>query len=193
MTALLFFLLGVGFSLLQFPFKTKLTFNRNIILDLTDPGLKNTVFEVQKIQRYASETEGDDLWRKVSEKMKNAQIFYGITKLTLPTKKTTLAQDMLIGITIHLAGPLYITSYNRVSTYYDSGDELIIVLSACHENLIDGYYRLHLRRDRESQTITLVYAKVQSLVPLLFKLLPKHYYHKINDTSINRTVNKLFE
>ncbi len=112
------------------------------------------------------------------------------TAVTMRDRKPEIELDMLIAVTTWLGGR-YFTSLERVSVMeHAPGDSFVVCLSGCIENVIDGYYRVRLHRT--GATITIDYAKVQSLSsPLMRVIVGRKQYGDVNRVSAQATAELL--
>merc|ERR1711907_270990 len=112
------------------------------------------------------------------------------TKVTFPKGKTALELDMMIAITVWFE-KFYLTSLERISIMeHQQGAFFTVCISACRENVIDGYYRI--RCCRNQKTLHIEWAKVQSLNGALLRLVTgKDRYRSVNVKSAEITADLL--
>ena len=139
---------------------------------------------------------------EIVHKIKKLDIFaYKIDDINCKTivnkKNIIVEQDDLITITNALIGDtLYTTSYERVAVLEETTNSLILCMTTCSENIINGYYRFILKYDEDKQEIQLNYSKIQSFTTFLlgfFINLNEIQYIESNNTSIMNTINHLFQ
>ncbi len=105
--------------------------------------------------------------------------------------------DDLVSVTTRLVGGLYMTSYEKVSILEETENLFIMCMTTCSENCVNGYYRIKVDFEESSSSITIEYAKVQSLAPLLLRLALDNgvtdngRYRKGNMESVANTINFL--
>ena len=139
---------------------------------------------------------------EIVHKIKKLDIFaYKIDDINCKTivhkKNILVEQDDLITITNALIGDtLYTTSYERVAVLEETNNSLILCMTTCSENIINGYYRFVLKYDEDEQEIHLNYSKIQSFTTFLLRFfinLNETSYIESNNTSIMNTINHLFQ
>jgi hypothetical protein len=66
-------------------------------------------------------------------------------------------------------------------------------MTSCSENIINGYYRIKVNLDENKNSITINYAKVQSLQPFIMRILLNNNskYVDANINSVKNTINFL--
>ena len=111
--------------------------------------------------------------------------------------KTLVQQDDLVAITTAVVGEtLYTTSYEKIAVLEETENMLILCITTCSENIINGYYRFQLKYDIDKQQILLIYSKVQTFTSLMLRFLAKlneDTYIEYNKVSVMNTFNHLFD
>ena len=142
---------------------------------------------------------------KIVDKIKRIDVFKSHLgnneedKHTIVHKKNTVVkQDDLIGIsTIMANNVLFVTGFLRIAVLEETENSLILCMSTCIENVVNGYYRFVLNYDEKNQKILLKYSKVQhfTTIPLRFLVTTLNYQSYINNskTSVMNTFNYLFQ
>ncbi len=114
------------------------------------------------------------------------------TVVSFSKGKDKLELDMIIAFTVWFS-VRYVTSLERVAVLdHEPGSSFKICITACQENIIDGYYRVSCRRT--GTTVALDWSKVQSLNGALMGMLSgKDKYKAVNEESANGTADLLAE
>ena len=166
--------------------------NINILLNK-----KKYIFSGEYIKKYNKVK-----YLEIVDKIKKLDIFaYKIDNINCKTIvhkiNIIVEQDDLITITNALIGDtLYTTSYERVAVLEETNFSLILCITTCSENIINGYYRFILKYDEDKQEIQLNYSKIQSFTTFLLRFfinLNEIQYIESNNTSIMNTINHLFQ
>ena len=166
--------------------------DKNILLNK-----KKYVFSGKYIKKY-----NKIKYLEIVDKIKKLDIFaYKIDNINCKTivhkKNIIVEQDDLITITNALIGDtIYTTSYERIAVLEETNNSLILCMTTCSENIINGYYRFVLKYDEDEQQIELNYSKFQSFTTLLLRFfinLNEIAYIESNNTSIMNTINYLFQ
>jgi hypothetical protein len=119
-------------------------------------------------------------------------------KTIVHKKNTIVKQDDLVAISTELLNnTLFTTSFEKVSVLEETENSLILSMTTCSENIINGYYRFILNYDEDKKQIQLKYSKVQSVttLPLRFltTIINKSTYIDANKNSVMNTFNYLFQ
>jgi hypothetical protein len=175
-------------SKLLLPRGVKIGFSVSPNINLQDPLLQESFFSCKKEQMYESKDIAREKFELLKSNLKKCKLFYGST--TCKFDGEFLQEDTLVAVTTKLIWKIYATSYERVSSLIEIGDYFELCLSACEENIIDGYYRIKVKLT--GKVIGVDYIKVQSRVPYLLKLIPKSKYEGINKKSVKLTVDGFF-
>ena len=169
----------------------RLGFTKDPEIDLKNKTLQEFIFTYEEELNFKS---NDDSIKKFKELkkivLKDLNIFDN-NETSVKFSGDRLKEDSLVAITTYLNYGIYSTSYERVSTLIDEEKYFKLVLSACFENVIDGYYVIvgHLK----DSSIKIEYKKVQSFNNLFLKIVVgEEKYKKINKMSVKNTVVKLF-
>ena len=138
----------------------------------------------------------------ILNKLKKLDIFvYKIDNINLKTilhkKNNIIKQDDLIAITTNIYGnTFYTTSYEKVAILEETINSLILCITTCSENVVNGFYRFTLKYNVSKQQIHMKYSKVQSFTTLPLRCLIKlneNSYIESNKISIMNTFNYLFQ
>lgn len=159
-------------------------------INLNDPRLKEFVYAYSEDKEYPSNQDAEKAFANILDNCKKVNIFFGDTKVKKLNDR--VKRNDLIAVTTQLTGGMYATSYERVSTLHEMEDHFEMCLSACAENIIDGYYSIIVKKDKK--TVTISYQKVQSLIPVIMKfMISQQDYDNMNNLSAKMTVQGLFK
>ena len=140
---------------------------------------------------------------QIVDLIKKLDVFaYKINNVNVKTivhkKNTFVKQDEIVAITTEiLDNILFATSFEKISVLEETGNSLILCMTTCSENIVNGYYRFVLNYDEDKKQIELKYSKVQSFTTLALRFLittiNKTSYIDSNKTSVMNTFNYLFQ
>jgi len=157
-------------------------------LDLNKRALVEQIYPYSMEKTYVSVSEADNKFREIVGKCKRGEFFYGNSVVEF--KGEELKINQLIAVTVYLGLGIHSTSYERVSTLTEQKKYFEMCLSACSENIIDGYYRIQVYRD--GKRVEIKYEKIQSSLHYLLKLGGKKRLGMVNKKSAKDTVENLF-
>jgi hypothetical protein len=178
------------YNILKFPNGVIIGMTKEPSIDLNDSRLQRGIYPYSQTKKFDSEEKASTVFSNIVMNCKKCNIFFGDTKVQ--KANDIVAKNDLIAITTLLSNGIYSTSYEMVSTLHETPDYFEMCLSACAENLIDGYYGITVTK--KSSEITIDYQKVQNLIPYLMKvLISKKSYDDMNTTSVKDTVEGLFK
>ena len=92
---------------------------------------------------------------------------------------------------------LFTTSYEKVAILEETSNSFIMCMTSCSENIINGYYRIKIYFDENTKSITINYAKVQTIEPIILttlidnKITGNKKYTDANINSVKNTINFL--
>jgi hypothetical protein len=142
-------------------------------------------------------------YSQIVNKIKKLDVFaykvnYVNVKTIVHKKNTFVKQDELIAVstTFHFDN-LFSTSFEKVSVLEETENSLILCMSTCSENIVNGYYLFLLNYNEDKRQIQMKYTKVQNFTTLPLRILVEN----INNTafidncktSIMDTFNYLFQ
>ncbi len=141
---------------------------------------------------------------QIVDKIKKLDVFaYKVNDVNVKTivhkkNNTIVKQDDLVAISTELLNDtLFTTSFEKVSVLEETENSLILCMTTCSENIVNGYYRFILNYDEDKKQIQLKYSKVQNFTTLPLRLLitiiNKSTYIDSNKTSVMNTFNYLFQ
>lgn len=105
--------------------------------------------------------------------------------------------DDVVSVTTRFASDnLFTTSYEKVAILEETDNSFIMCMTSCTENIINGYYRIKVTFSEQNNSITINYAKVQTLSPLILRLaldgvFGNKSYKEANIGSVKNTINFL--
>ena len=105
--------------------------------------------------------------------------------------------DDVVSVTTRFASDnLFTTSYEKVAILEETNNSFIMCMTSCTENIINGYYRIKVTFSEQNNSITINYAKVQTLSPLILRLaldgvFGNKSYKEANIGSVKNTINFL--
>jgi hypothetical protein len=101
--------------------------------------------------------------------------------------------DVVSVTTRFMNDKLFTTSYEKVAVLEETDNSFIMCMTSCSENIINGYYRIKVNLDENKNSITINYAKVQSLQPFIMRILLNNNskYVDANINSVKNTINFL--
>lgn len=105
--------------------------------------------------------------------------------------------DDVVSVTTRFASDnLFTTSYEKVAILEETDNSFIMCMTSCTENIINGYYRIKVTFSDRYNSITINYAKVQTLSPLILRLaldgvFGNKSYIEANIASVKNTINFL--
>lgn len=105
--------------------------------------------------------------------------------------------DDVVSVTTRFASDnLFTTSYEKVAILEETDDSFIMCMTSCTENIINGYYRIKVTFNAQNNSVTISYAKVQTLTPLILRmaldgLFGNKSYKEANIGSVKNTINFL--
>jgi len=101
--------------------------------------------------------------------------------------------DVVSVTTRFMNDKLFTTSYEKVAVLEETDNSFIMCMTSCSENIINGYYRIKVDLDENKNSITINYAKVQSLQPFIMRILLNNNskYVDANINSVKNTINFL--
>ena len=186
-----FTLLVIYICIICFMLPKRLGFTKDPEIDLKNKTLQEFIFTYEEELDFKSNKDSIKKFKELKKiVLKDLNIFDN-NKTSVKFSGDRLKEDSLVAITTYLSYGIYSTSYQRVSTLIDEEKYFKLVLSACFENIIDGYYVIvgHLKDSK----IKIEYKKVQSFNNLFMKIfVGEERYKKMNNTSVKNTVVKLF-
>jgi hypothetical protein len=169
----------------------RLGFTKDPEIDLKNKSLKEFIFTYEEELDFKNNDDAINKFKKLKKiVLKDLDIFDN-NYTSVKFSGDHLKEDLLVAITTYLNFGFYATSYERVSTIIDEENYFRLVLSACFENVIDGYYVIvgYLKDSK----IKIKYKKVESLNNLFMKIvMNEKEYKKMNNKSVKNTVVKLF-
>lgn len=131
----------------------------------------------------------------IIDKVKKLNIFFGESTIVYKGSNK-IKQDELVAVSTLVIPPyIYSISHERISTLFEDENIFIFCMSACQENLIDGYYRICV--ELKEDNIHIKYNKIQNfnnnfISYLLYYLNPlRDYYVNSSIKSVINTVNNL--
>ena len=89
---------------------------------------------------------------------------------------------------------LFTTSYEKVAILEETSNSFIMCMTSCSENIINGYYRIKVQFDEKTNSITINYAKVQTIEPIILRTLIDNRFtgnQKYKDANINSVKNTI--
>jgi hypothetical protein len=89
---------------------------------------------------------------------------------------------------------LFTTSYEKVAILEETSNSFIMCMTSCSENIINGYYRVKVQFDENTNSITINYAKVQTIEPFILRTLIDNKFtgnQKYKDANINSVKNTI--
>lgn len=112
------------------------------------------------------------------------------TVVSFPSGKDKLELDMMIAFSVWFS-VRYVTSLERVAVLdHEPGNSFTMCITACRENIIDGYYRVNAKRT--GTKVLIDWTKVQSLNGALMRMIiGKKNYKATNEESANATADLL--
>lgn len=168
-----------------------LGFTKTPEINLNDKNLEEYIFNYKKELDFKDTNDALKKFNKLKKIVFEDLNIFDNNYTTVKFNGDHLKEDLLVAITTYLSYGLYATSYERVTTIIDTEDYFRLVLSACSENIIDGYYVIEA--SLIDSRIKIDYKKVQSLNNSFMKLVVgKDKYKEVNKKSVNKTVVKLF-
>lgn len=105
--------------------------------------------------------------------------------------------DDVVSVTTRFASDnLFTTSYEKVAILEETDNSFIMCMTSCTENIINGYYRIKVEFNNRYNSITINYAKVQTLSPLILRLaldgvFGNKSYIEANIASVKNTIHFL--
>jgi hypothetical protein len=142
-------------------------------------------------------------YSQIVNKIKNLDVFaYKVNEVNVKTivhkKNTIVKQDDLVAISTGLLNDtLFTTSFEKVSVLEETENSLILCMSTCSENIVNGYYRFSLTYNEDKRQIQMKYTKVQNFTTLPLRILVENInnttFIDTNKTSVMNTFNYLFQ
>lgn len=149
-------------------------------------------------------TATKDKYNDIIKKLKFLDIFsYKHDDMNLKTvihRKSSdkpVQLDDVVSVTTRFASDnLFTTSYEKVAILEETNNSFIMCMTSCTENIINGYYRIKVTFSEQNNSITINYAKVQTLSPLILRLaldgvFGNKSYKEANIGSVKNTINFL--
>jgi len=105
--------------------------------------------------------------------------------------------DVVSVTTRFMSDNLFTTSYEKVAILEETSNSFIMCMTSCSENIINGYYRIKIYFDENTKSITINYAKVQTIEPIILrtlidnKITGNKKYTDANINSVKNTINFL--
>jgi hypothetical protein len=132
-------------------------------------------------------------FENIKNSIKKCDIYPGVnTKIYRKNANIPLYNDETFCISASLFPILYTMSFVKVSFIQEKDNEIILVISSCQENIINGYYRIICTFDGDN--ITIDYSKVQFPTTLFLRTISYLFndmYVEGNKTSTIGTITKL--
>ena len=102
--------------------------------------------------------------------------------------------DVVSVTTRFMSDNLFTTSYEKVAILEETSNSFIMCMTSCSENIINGYYRIKVQFDEKTNSITINYAKVQTIEPFILRILIDNRFtgnQKYKDANINSVKNTI--
>lgn len=102
--------------------------------------------------------------------------------------------DVVSVTTRFMSDNLFTTSYEKVAILEETSNSFIMCMTSCSENIINGYYRIKVQFDEKTNSITINYAKVQTIEPFILRTLIDNRFtgnQKYKDANINSVKNTI--
>ena len=102
--------------------------------------------------------------------------------------------DVVSVTTRFMSDNLFTTSYEKVAILEETPNSFIMCMTSCSENIINGYYRIKVQFDEKTNSITINYAKVQTIEPFILRILIDNRFtgnQKYKDANINSVKNTI--
>jgi hypothetical protein len=173
-------------------------FTNNNTYDIKDNNFNLNIYKHHFLGNYTF-VSNKDKFNEIITKLKYLDIFSyerdnKVLKTVIHRKdsdKPVKIDDVVSVTTRFMNDNLFTTSYEKVAILEENDNSFIMCMTSSSENIINGYYRIKIYFDEKTNSITINYAKVQSVEPFLLKTLINMNEQKYIDANINSVKNTI--